>query len=203
MFENFDLTNIVTPVDAKVLRELLIETNYDRAKTDVLIDGFINGFDIGYRGHLAVQMKSPNLKFRKIGNKIQLWNKVMKEVKLKRYAGPFKDIPYHSYIQSPIGLVPKNGGKDTRLIFHLSYSRNTGRSLNANTPKKLCTVCYPDFNKAIELCRKAGIGCKLSKSDMTSAFRNLGIRKSQWRWLIMKAESPFDNKIYYFVDKCL
>ena len=27
--------------------------------------------------------------------------------------------------------------------------------------------------------------------------------KSQWRFLILKAESPFDSKIYYFIDKCL
>ena len=50
---------------------------------------------------------------------------------------------------------------------------------------------------------KAGKGCKMSKSDMTSAFRNLGILCRQWKYLIMKAESPLDNKVYYFVDKCL
>ena len=46
----------------------------------------------------------------------------MKEVKLGRYAGPFPTIPYEEdFIQSPIGLVPKDQGCDTRLIFHLSY----------------------------------------------------------------------------------
>ena len=52
---------------------------------------------------------------------IILWNKVMKEVKEKRFAGPFKEIPFEHFIQSPIGLVPKDGGKYYRLIFHLSY----------------------------------------------------------------------------------
>ena len=37
----------------------------------------------------------------------------MKEVKEGRYAGPFKDNPYKYYIQSPIGLVPKDNGKNT------------------------------------------------------------------------------------------
>ena len=64
-------------------------------------------------------------------------------------------------------------------------------------------MSYPDFNKAIELCRKTGIGCKLSKSDMTSAFRNLGIKKEHWKWLVLMAVFPIDGKTYYFIDKCL
>ena len=84
----------------------------------------------------------------------------MKEVKLKRYAGPFSEIPFDSYIQSPIGLVPKDNGKDTRLIFHLSYPQNAKKkSVNANTPKELCSVGYPDFDKAIQLCLRAGKSC--------------------------------------------
>ena len=50
---------------------------------------------------------------------------------------------------------------------------------------------------------RAGKSCKLGHSDVRSAFRNLGIRKSQWRFLLMKARSPLDGKWYYFVDKCL
>ena len=64
----------------------------------------------------------------------------MKEVQLKRYAGPYGDIPYEYYIQSPIGLVPKDGGKDVQLIFHLSHPRSGTTSLNANTPKDVCVV---------------------------------------------------------------
>ena len=62
---------------------------------------------------------------------------------------------------------------------------------------------YPDFNQAIQLCLSEGRGCKIAKSDMKSAFRNLGIKKNHWRYLVMKAKNPLDGKIYYFVDKCL
>ena len=41
------------------------------------------------------------------------------------------------------------------------------------------------------------------KSDLKSAFRHLGIKPSDWCLLVMKAESPIDNKMYYFIDKCL
>ena len=44
-------------------------------------------------------------------------------------AGPFDEIPFEYYIQSPVGLVDKDKGRDTRLIFHLSHSCGTGLSM--------------------------------------------------------------------------
>ena len=201
--KTFYLDTIKTPVDVDKLEQLLIETNYDKVETEFLVNGFRNGFSIGYSGSHEVKINSPNLKFREVGDPITLWNKVMKEVKELRYAGPFESIPFEYYIQSLIGLVPKDGGKDTRLIFHLSYPRGLNKSVNANTPADLCSVKYPDFNEAIQLCIKAGKSCKIAKSDMKSAFRNLGICPRDWKFLVMKAVSPIDGKTYYFVDKCL
>ena len=202
-FDNFDLETIKTPVNVATLKDLLEQSEYDPKETEFLIDGFKNGFSIGYSGPPNVKVKAPNLKFREVGDPITLWNKVMKEVKERRYVGPFKEIPFEYFIQSPIGLVPKDGGKDTRLIFHLSYPRGCKLSVNANTPEELCKVRYPDFNKAIQLCLLAGKSCHIAKSDMKSAFRNLGIKKNHWKYLVMKAISPLDGKTYYFVDKCL
>ena len=186
---------------------LLKQANYDPNKIAYLTRGFKYGFSLGFvkpiKGKLQVQ--SPNLKFT-VGDEIDLWNKVMKEVKLKRYAGPFDEIPFSGdFIQSPIGLVPKDNSRDTRLIFHLSYPRRKSGSysINANTPKAKCTVKYPDFSDAIKLCIKAGKSCGLAKSDFSAAFRNLGILRQHWRYLVMKARSPLDSKWYYFFDKCL
>ena len=123
-YENFDLDSLKTPIKPTVLQNLLIETNYDLDKTKFLVQGFTHGFDLHYQGKQEVKMTSRNLKFR-VGNKIDLWNKVMAEVKAGRYAGPFPQPPFEYYIQSPIGLVPKDKTK-TRLIFHLSHPRNTG-----------------------------------------------------------------------------
>ena len=199
-----DLENIFSPVNHAELEKFLIRTNYDKDKTKFLIDGFKNGFDLGYRGPQQIRQTSQNLKFT-IGDKIELWNKVMKEVKEKRYAGPFENIPFENYIQSPIGLVPKDGGKKTRLIFHLSHPRDTtrGTSVNGSTPDSLTSVEYLDFEQAIKLCIKEGKGCHVGKSDMTSAFRHLAMKKNCWKFLVMKAQSPLDNKWYYFVDKCM
>ena len=104
-------------------------------------------------------------------------------------------------------MVPKDGGRETRLIFHLSYSRS-GKSVNSETDPQLCTVKYPDFSDAIKLCmeltkNKTDETVFSSKSDIKSAFRNLPISGKDFMLLIMKALSPIDGKIYYFVDKCL
>ena len=205
-YENYDLTNVVTPVNPDKLKQMLIESNYDEQKTQFLTDGFRNSFSLGYQGKQKIRLKSSNLELR-VGSEIELWNKVMKEVKLKRYAGPYRDRPpFEYYIQSPIGLVPKDNGKDTQLIFHLSYPRsgaNLGSSVNSNTPKHLATVSYKDFDDAIRRCLEEGKNCKLSQSDVKSAFRVVGIAPKYWKFLVMKACNPLDGKIYYFVDKCL
>ena len=203
-YENFNLNSIITPVDVSELTRLLHLTNYDEEETSFLTNGFDEGFDLGYRGPVNIQQNSKNLKFV-IGNKTELWNKVMKEVKEKRYAGPYSKLPFENYIQSPIGLVPKDGGQKTRLIFHLSHPRDTtkGVSVNGNTPEEMTRVTYSDFDDAVRLCLAEGPGCMIGKSDMTSAFRHFPIKPKYWKFLVMIAQNPSDGNWYYFIDKCM
>ena len=69
----------------------------------------MNGFPIGYEGNRQVKQSVPNRTLN-VGDETILWNKVMKEVHLNRYAGPFNEVPFEFFIQSPIGLVPKSNG---------------------------------------------------------------------------------------------
>ena len=200
-YENFDLESIVTPVNVERYAELLAISGYDKKKSDFLIDGFKHGFSIGYSGSMKLKRTAPNLRLR-VGNETVLWNKVMKEVKLKRYAGPYAKPPFEFFVQSPIGLVPKDGGHETHLIFHLSYPRS-GNSINSETPVDICKVKYCKFDDAIRHCLEEGVGCHISCSDFSAAFRNLGIKPKHWPLLMMKAKSPIDGKWYYFIDKCL
>ena len=203
-YENYDMESLVSPINAAVFQNLLEQTAYDPEELKFVIDGFRNGFPIGYDGDMNAKLTSNNLKFHGVGSELELWNKVMKEVKNKRFAGPFEEIPFKEhYIQSPIGLVEKDNGKDTRLIFHLSYPRGKGLSVNENTPRHLCQVKYPDFDKAIQMCMQEGKSCKISRTDVKSAFRNLCIRKQDFWLMVMKAKSPKDGKYYYFFDKAL
>ena len=135
----------------------------------------------------------------------------MKEVAVNRYAGPFEQIPYESYVQSPIGLVPKDGGKQTRLIFHLSYDFPDYRSVNFYTPHTYCTVAYRDLDHAVKeslgLLEQVRTGKSgtiwYGKSDLTAAFHVLGLNPTEFWLLIMKASHPVTGVTYYFVDKCL
>ena len=81
-YKNFNLENVVTPVNVKKFKELLALSGYDHIKSAKLIEGFTKGFSIGYERPEKVQLTSPNLKLR-IGNETVLWNKIMKEVKEK------------------------------------------------------------------------------------------------------------------------
>ena len=136
------------------LKSLLTQYEYDKAEIAYLTEGFTHGFDIGYEGPQIRQSISSNLPLR-VGSKIDIWNKLMKEIKLKCVAGPYDKIPFQNFIQSPIGLVPKagNSGK-TRLIFHLSFDfknddQTVMRSLNYHTPRDKCSVRYNDIDHAV------------------------------------------------------
>ena len=200
-YENLNLKDIVTPVKVGVYEQLLKESGYDKDKTRYLVSGFKSGFSSGYQGPKKVSREANNLILR-VGSKTELWNKVMSEVQANRYAGPFKQVPHKYFIQSPIGLVPKDKGTKTRLIFHLSYPK-TGDSVNSGIPKELCTVKYPDFMDAVRLCFKAGKNCKCGKSDMSMAFRNIPMDRKSWKFLVLKCKHPISGEIYYFVDKCM
>ena len=81
-YQNFDLDSIVTPVNLVKLNELLLESGYNNEKREFLVEGFTNGFPLGYTNTKKVKVTSKNLRFT-IGDEIHLWNKVMKEVGLK------------------------------------------------------------------------------------------------------------------------
>ena len=152
-YSNHDVSNVCTPIQADMLEQLLKKTNYDVKESSFLIKGFRTGFSIGYKGPMKRQDKSDNIPFTPgVGDKFEMWKKIMKEVKLKRYAGPFTEVPFTHYVQSPIGLVPKAGGQ-TRLIFHLSYKfKNGNESVNFWTPKEKCSVHYNNINHAVNNC---------------------------------------------------
>ena len=145
----------MTSLNVAKFEELLRLSQYDAGETKFLIDGFTNGFDIGYEGPIKRQSYAENIPIT-VGSTRELWDKIMKEVNLGRYAGPFDKVPFDNFVQSPISLVPKSGNK-TSLIFHLSYEfrDESGwklKSVNSCTPRKLCSVKYCDLDAAVAAC---------------------------------------------------
>ena len=204
---NTDLRNIVTPLKVDILEKLLIESNYNQRETQFLVRGFKRGFDIEYAGPSKHSDTARNLPLS-IGSEEELWEKMIKEVKVNRFAGPFEEIPFDEYIQSPAGLVPKAGGR-TRLIFHLSHNfKQSGlASVNAFTPKDKCTVKYKDIDYAVNTCFRCTIKenetLYFGKTDVTSAFRLVPLARKCWKYLILKAKDPESGQWRFFVDKCL
>ena len=201
------------------LRELLRATDYDAAEIDFLYQGFMDGFDLNYQGPTHRRDTSKNIPFTAgVGDKLDMWSKIMKEVKECQVAGPFEEIPFDYYIQSPIRLVPKAGNK-TRLIFHLSYNfgkEESEKFINYFIPDELCTVKYNDLDEAIsaslwahEYMTKSLQWDKVhrpiyyGKSDALSAFRMVPLSRKCWFLLIFMAADPQNGQMKYFVDKCL
>ena len=203
---NYDLTNVVTPINVEKLKILLMDSKYNRTETEFLVQGFKNGFDLGYEGPIFRQSKSNNLPFH-ISNRQILWSKLMKEVAQGRVAGPYDKIPFDNYIQSPMGLVPKDSGTKTHLIFHLSYDFSDFRSVNYHIPPEKCTVKYQDLDTVVNLCLrliwKGAQEVYFSKTDGRSAFCTLPLNPQSWKWVIMKAVNPQSGNVQYFVDKCV
>ena len=104
------------------------------------------------------------------------------------------------------------GGKQTRLIFHLSYDFGDSedkKSFNHHTPEHLCSVKYKDIDHAIRNCLtmvKTGLaprGLFFSKTDLKSAFCLIPGKPEDFSLLTMKTAHPKSGKNYYFFDKCL
>ena len=90
---NYVLDDIVTPIDIEKYEYYLHATGFDAEKSEFLLHGFRNGFDIGYRGPLQRRDLSNNLPIT-VGLEGEIWEKLMKEVKLGRHAGLYESIPY-------------------------------------------------------------------------------------------------------------
>ena len=78
---NYDFNGIVSPVNPDRLNDLLLITHFNNQDREFLVNGFRNGFDIGYRGPVFRQSRSNNFPIT-VGSHLELWNKIMKEVKL-------------------------------------------------------------------------------------------------------------------------
>lgn len=196
---------MVTPINYRILDQLLQESNYNPGKAQYLIQGFKNGFSIEYSGPQDRRDFSRNHKLRS-GSKTVLWNKLMKEVKLQRCVGPYEEIPYNNWVQSPVTLIPKGSGTDSRLVFDLSHNFEHGASINSYVPQERKTVQYQDLQHALGLIMEQEDGVNqvfLGKLDALSAFRNIPLARTESKWLIIKADHPITGRTYYFADRVL
>ena len=181
-----------TPIKLAVLRRLL--AGYGNAVDKViLIEGFTEGFSLGYTG-LRVCMDSECLRSASAQPNI-VHGKLAKEIQAGRIAGPFVSRPLQQLQCSPIGIVPKKEPGSFRLIHHLSFPH--GGAINDFIDKEQCKVKYASFDVAVQLVVQSGKGAWRAKSDIKSAFRLLPVSPGDYELLGF----TFANHFYF--DKCL
>ena len=116
--------NIITPINVNFLRACLLN-HPNRTFVNFLLDGFTNGFDIGYTGDITWGRRSNLLSAR--NNSIAVSKAISTELQRGHTSGPFDLAPFHVLHCSPLGAVPKKDGSH-RIILDLSSPR--GSSIN-------------------------------------------------------------------------
>lgn len=167
--------------------------SYKSKDAGLILEGFNNGFRLSYSGPRCPQ-DSKNLKSA-TQNVTIVQQKLEKELKVGRVAGPFTERPLQNLKVSPIGVVPKKAPGEFRLIHHLSSPKES--SVNDFIDPKLCSVQYTSFDEAVRMVQDLGPGCKLFKMDLKSAFRLLPVHLDDIELLGFKFMGE------YYVDKCL
>lgn len=181
----------MTPVCFKTLNILL--EGYDKEKKEHLVNGFKNGFKIGYQGSRCFR-SSANLKSASEQTD-EVDKKINKEVEAGRVAGPFPSTPFKNLQISPIGIVPKKDSGAFRLIHHLSFPE--GNSINDHITDDMKTVSYASVDDAIQILLQVGKNAYMCKTDISNAFRIIPIHPDDFELLGIKWKGNF------FYDRCL
>ncbi|CAG2190873.1 unnamed protein product [Mytilus edulis] len=114
--------------------------------------------------------------------------------------GPFSSPPFETYRVSPIGIAEGKYSGKKRLILDLSspHEHETHESINSLIDKEVCSLSYVKIDDAIRAIKHFGKQTILNKTDMTDAFKQLGIRKHQHHLYCMK----WKNNYYHYVKLC-
>ena len=181
-------TRIITPINIQTLSYCL--TGYpDQVIANYLIDGFTNGFDIGFRGNNSPGQYRNLLSAR--NNPDPVTEAIRKELVRGHTSGPFLTPPFPNFHSSPLGAVPKKDGTH-RIILDLSSPQ--GSSINEGISQTDYSVLYTSFDSAITLVQSVGSTCYMGKIDIKHAFRLCPVRYSD----IPLLGYIWDN--HYFVD---
>ena len=145
-----------TPININNLAEAL--TNYpNRNLANYLINGFKNGFDIGYSGNIVSSLPQNLLSAH--NNSAAVTAAINKELSRKHTSGPFRDPPFSCLHCSN----PKKDGTH-RIILDLSSPKNC--SINSAIDHDEFLVKYSSFDDAVDLVRFLGLNCEMGKIDI-------------------------------------
>ena len=178
-------------VDIDML-ELCLIGHPDQQIVKYVLTGLRAGFDLGFNGTLKHISRSNNKSARE--NPYEVTKAIHKELSRGHTAGPFPFPPFPVNHISPLGAAPKTDGS-YRLVLDLSQPE--GDSVNDGIDKNEFPTEYTHFDKATDMVRRLGKGCKLTKIDIKHAYRILPVRMEDWPLLVYQWEGQ------YYVDLVL
>ena len=169
--------SIRSPVDFSLLSFLLASCP-DRPMADYVLDGFSQGFRLGFVGSVTRGRKKPLRSSTDIGPQIS--TSILKELNRGHTAGPFLSPPFKVFHLSPLGGVPKKDGT-TRIILDLSSP--VGSSVNNGISREAFSVNYAKFDEAVDKVR-GSTGSFMGKLDIRHAFRLCPVHPADWPLLV-------------------
>ena len=183
--------NLPTPINHHKLERWL--QDYDSVEQSYLINGFKNGFDIGFQQSVS-NISVPNHNSA-ISHPDIVKDYITSELNANRIEGPHRNIPFPTFQVSPLGVVPKKTPGEFRIIHDLSVPESL--SINEGIPKKAAHVQYASIEDAVRLVKASGVGSFMAKTDIKKAYRIIPIKPQQYHLFCFEW-----NNSYYF-DKCL
>ena len=180
-------TRLPTPIKVDALRKLL--RNYEGR--DYLVQGFQFGFNVHFEG-IDKPLDSDNAK-NALDNPYIVWEKLKREMKMGRIAGPYESPPFENFKCSPLNIREKSEKGKFRLIHNLSYPYDD-RAVNFNIPKEYGTVKYDNLEDAVQLINNKGPNAWIAKTDIADAFFLIPINPNCYKYMGFQ----WEEKFYYY-----
>ncbi|PPR01104.1 hypothetical protein CVT24_000412 [Panaeolus cyanescens] len=150
-------------------------------------DGIRNGFDLGTRSATPSVTYIPPNHTSAISHPNAVISNIHTELANRRYTGPFSPDRLENLIgpfrTSPLGVVPKNGSDQFRLVqnFSFPYDDPLVSSVNNNIDTTNLFCDWGTFQRAADIVRNAPPNTLAATLDVDSAFRRCPIHPSQQR----------------------
>ena len=180
-----------TLINHRNLKEWL--QGYDTAEQSFLINGFLNGVDIGFQQSVS-NISVPNHSSANYHPGI-VNDYITAELSANRIEGPHTKIPFPTFQTSPLGVVPKKTHGDFRIIHDLSVPESL--SINQGIPRTATHVQYASIEDAVRLVKASDVGSFMAKTDIKKAYRIIPIKPQQYHLFC------FEWKNSFYFDKCL
>ena len=192
VYIHFRPSDIITPVSPQRL------DFYLQGYNSYLRSYLVNGFQFGFSIHSLQANNSTSTNNLKSAQSFPsvIHAKIIKELQLGRFSGPYDVSPYDDYVVSPLGVREKKTPGEFRIIHNLSYPYDD-TSVNAAVPRHCATVNYASIADAAKHVVEMGQHCFLAKTDVKSAFRIIPVHPDDRHLLGFRWQG-----LLYF-DNCL